>query len=101
MSPNHRICLKAVIFKIVLAGLGRITLAQSTEEMKRVFTLEEAVNFALKNYPAVRASLERVAAAQAGVSLTRTSYRSPWICPFHPHKAWPKRSTFKKRGTAR
>lgn len=74
MSPNHRICLKAVIFTIVLAGLGRITVAQSTDEMKRVFTLEEAVNFALKNYPAVRASLERVAAAQAGVSLTRTSY---------------------------
>jgi outer membrane protein TolC len=36
--------------------------------------LEEAVDFALKNYPAVRASLERVNAAQAGVGLARTSY---------------------------
>jgi outer membrane protein TolC len=36
--------------------------------------LEEAVDFALKNYPAVRASLERVTAAQAGVGLARTTY---------------------------
>jgi outer membrane protein TolC len=39
----------------------------------KVLTLEEAVDFALKN-PAVRASLERISAAQAGVSLARTSY---------------------------
>jgi outer membrane protein len=32
------------------------------------------VEFALKHYPAVRASLERVSAAQAGVGLARTSY---------------------------
>jgi len=32
------------------------------------------VNFALKNYPAVRAALERVKAAQRGVGLARTSY---------------------------
>ena len=39
-----------------------------------MLTLEEAVDFALKNYPAVRASLERVTAAQAGVGLARTNY---------------------------
>jgi outer membrane protein TolC len=39
-----------------------------------VFTVEDAVDFALKNYPAVRAALERVGAAQAGVGLARTSY---------------------------
>jgi outer membrane protein TolC len=32
------------------------------------------VDFALKNYPAVRASLERVNAAPAGVALARTNY---------------------------
>src|SRR2546429_8659898 len=48
--------------------------AQSDLQKTKVFTLEEAVEFALKNYPAVRASLERVTAAQAGVSLARTSY---------------------------
>jgi len=40
----------------------------------RGFTLEEAVDFALSNYPAVRASLERVSAAKAEVNLVRTDY---------------------------
>lgn len=48
--------------------------AQSNEEKAKVFTLEEAIDFALKNYPAVRASRERINAAQAGVGLARTSY---------------------------
>jgi len=32
----------------------------------KTFTLEQAINHALTNYPAVRAALERVSAAQAG-----------------------------------
>lgn len=40
----------------------------------RMFTLEEAVDFALKNYPAIRVSAERVSGAQAGVNVTRTEY---------------------------
>ena len=40
----------------------------------KTFTLEQAINHALTNYPAVRAALERVSAAQAGVSLARTGY---------------------------
>src|SRR5260370_18672861 len=55
---------------VLLLVLGPMALAQSS----KVLTLEEAVDFALKNYPAVRASLERVNAAQAGVGLARTSY---------------------------
>jgi outer membrane protein len=55
---------------VSLLALGPIAMAQAS----KVFTLEEAVDFALKNYPAVRASLERVTAAQAGVGLARTSY---------------------------
>jgi outer membrane protein len=47
---------------------------QLTEPAKRTFTLEQAVDFALKNYPAVRASLERSRAAEAGVGVARTSY---------------------------
>ena len=71
---NHRIYLKVALAAILLAPLCQTTLAQSTTEQREVFTLEEAVNFALKNYPAVGASLERVRAAQAGVTLARTSY---------------------------
>jgi outer membrane protein len=50
--------------------------AQTTtaEPDKRAFTLEQAVDFALKHYPAVRASLEKVRAAEAGVGLARTNY---------------------------
>src|SRR5258708_26881251 len=59
----------AVVFVLVVA-FGPMAVAQSS----KVLTLEEAVDFALKNYPAVRASLERVNVAQAGVGLARTSY---------------------------
>jgi outer membrane protein len=55
---------------VLLPALGPMAVAQSS----KVLTLEQAVDFALKNYPAVRASLERVNAAQAGVGLARTSY---------------------------
>src|SRR5437588_5480486 len=54
--------------------MGTTLSAQSDLQKTKVFTLEEAVEFALKNYPAVRASLERVRAAQAGVGVARTSY---------------------------
>ncbi len=71
MFGRYRANLKwiAVAFVLVLA-LGPMAVAQSS----KVLTLEEAVDFALKNYPAVRASLERVNAAQAGVGLARTTY---------------------------
>src|SRR5438105_14881366 len=54
--------------------MGTTLSAQSDPQKTKVFTLEEAVEFALKNYPAVRTSLERVRAAEAGVGLARTSY---------------------------
>ncbi|HEX9606279.1 MAG TPA: TolC family protein [Gemmatimonadaceae bacterium] len=54
--------------------MGTTISAQSDPQKTKVFTLEEAVEFALKNYPAVRASLERVRAAEAGVGVARTSY---------------------------
>src|SRR5215467_8158969 len=47
---------------------------QASELAKQTFTLEQAVDFALKNYPAVRASMERSRAAEAGVGVARTSY---------------------------
>jgi outer membrane protein len=36
--------------------------------------LDQAVDFALANYPAVRAAMQRALASKAGVSLSRTSY---------------------------
>jgi outer membrane protein len=59
---------------VLLISLGQTSPAQSGADQKKRLTLEEAVDFALKNYPAVRAALERVTAAQAGVGLARTNY---------------------------
>jgi len=72
---NCRTYLRWIILTLVLcAPNARTVLAQSAGEASKVLTLEEAVDFALKNYPAVRASLERVKAAQAGIGLARTNY---------------------------
>jgi outer membrane protein TolC len=61
---------------VLLMTVCQAVLAQqsSTDSKSKLLTLKEAVDFALKNYPAVRASLERVTAAQAGIGLARTSY---------------------------
>jgi len=49
--------------------------AQSPNDTKtKTFTLVEVVDFALKSYPAVRASLERANAAREGIDLARTNY---------------------------
>jgi len=63
----------AAVFSLV-ATTQACAQIQGSEPGKRSFTLEEAVEFALKNYPAVRASLERVRSAEAGVGVARTSY---------------------------
>lgn len=75
MLENHRAGLRGVTITLVLLiSVGQTTLAQSRLDEKKVLTLEEAVDFALKNYPAVRAALERVTAAEAGVALARTNF---------------------------
>jgi outer membrane protein len=48
--------------------------AQSQQTPPKAFTLEQTVDYALQNYPAIRASLEQVSAAQAGVTLAKTNY---------------------------
>ena len=52
-----------------------VSLAQTSVKLPdRPLTLDQAVDFALANYPAVRASMERALASKEGVSLSRTSY---------------------------
>jgi outer membrane protein len=75
VSENYRARLRwMAITLVLLISLGQTGPAQSSADQKKRLTLEEAVAFALKNYPAVRAALERVTAAQAGVGLARTNY---------------------------
>lgn len=67
--------LSRAVFGAVFVVLVTAAPAQTPEDTNVLaFTLPEAVEFALKNYPAVHASLERVRAAQAGVGLERTNY---------------------------
>jgi multidrug efflux pump subunit AcrA (membrane-fusion protein) len=51
-------------------GLGQ----SSVKPPQSPLTLDQAVDFALANYPAVRASMERALASKEGVSLSRTTY---------------------------
>ncbi len=74
MFAHHRGYWKTGLSVLLLLAMGTTISAQSDPQKTKVFTLEEAVEFALKNYPAVRASLERVRAAEAGVGVARTSY---------------------------
>jgi outer membrane protein len=60
------------IFVIVLVSISP-ALAQTTAEPK-TFTLEQAIEYALAHYPAIRASLEQVNAARAEVSVARAQY---------------------------
>jgi len=53
---------------------GQAASRQSAVPAARSFTVQEAVSYALANYPAVRAALERYVAAREGVGLAATSY---------------------------
>jgi outer membrane protein len=59
---------------IVLLGEA-VGLGQSlVKPPQSPLTLDQAVDFGLANYPAVRASMERVLASKEGVGLSRTTY---------------------------
>jgi outer membrane protein TolC len=58
----------------VLVLFPSLTSAQTDNALPKALTLEDALNYALQHYPAVRASLEQVSAARAGVTLARTQY---------------------------
>lgn len=77
MTIIRRILISVVAITVLLAAsivLVPTALAQQQSPPLKPLTLAQAIDFALKNYPAVRASLERQEAAQKGVSLSRTAY---------------------------
>jgi outer membrane protein len=71
---NCRTYFRSITVTLVLCMLVEPTILAQSAGTNKVLTLEEAVDFSLKNYPAVRASLERVRAAQAGIGLAQTNY---------------------------
>jgi len=65
----------AIFWLATFLGSETVVLAQSSVKLpESPLTLDQAVDFALGNYPAVRASMERALASKEGVSLSRTAY---------------------------
>lgn len=65
----------SIVFAGVFCLQGIYAMAQQTAAPAvREFTVEQAVDYALANYPAVRAALEQYNAAKAGVGEARTNY---------------------------
>ncbi len=75
MWTNRRLAI-TVLLAVALegGGLAPRLLGQAANAPPRKFTLDQAINYALNNYPAVRAALERIQAAQGRTALARTSY---------------------------
>lgn len=68
-------CLRAnAAILLVLSLFPSLSSAQTDNALPKALTLEDALNYALQHYPAVRASLEQVSVARAGVTLARTQY---------------------------
>lgn len=63
-----------VWFGIVLLSQPASLAQNAIKPPEHPLTLDQAIDFALANYPAVRASLERALASKDAVSLSRTSY---------------------------
>lgn len=71
LGKRHRTS-AAILFLIIL--FPTLSIAQTNNAPPKTLTLEDAVNYALQHYPAVRASLEQVNAANAGITLARSQY---------------------------
>lgn len=75
MTRSSRKQLQTCATFVFLAILfPRVSSAQTRQAPPGTVTLADALNYALEHYPAVRASLEEVAAARAGVTLSQTQY---------------------------
>src|SRR5208337_1234643 len=75
MTRNLAKCLRtcsAILLAVTL--LPCPSTAQTNNAPPKSLTLEDALDYALQHYPAVRASLEQVSAARAGITLARTQY---------------------------
>ena len=74
MKPSRKRLVPGCAFFVAACFCIGSSNGQTTTESTKSFSLQQAVSYALQHYPAVRASLERVNAATAGVALARTQY---------------------------
>jgi outer membrane protein TolC len=66
-----RTCFAILLVAVLFPGLSA---GQTNNPPPKVLTLEDALDYALQHYPAVRASLEQGSAARAGITLARAQY---------------------------
>ena len=71
IARSLRACPAILLALSLLAGP---TPAQTNGTPPKSLTLEEALDYALDHYPAVRASLEQASASRAGIALARAQY---------------------------
>ncbi len=74
MLATNRTAFALLAWLVLLTFDGQPLSARPQDPPAQSFTLDEAVRYALENYPAVRASLEKVSGAKAGVDLAKTNY---------------------------
>jgi outer membrane protein len=75
VRATKRIVFLAIFsFVSVPGAFTQTTSPQASNSSKEVFTLGRAIQYALEHYPSVRASLERIQAAQGGIRLALTNY---------------------------
>lgn len=72
----------SVLEALLLLVSGRNLPAQAQAPAAHPLSLDEAVEYAVAHYPAVRAALEQVESARNGVALARTSYL-PQVNPIY------------------
>jgi len=70
---SHRAHLSFVV-SLIAFGWAVVVAAQPLDRPPSPITISQAIEFGIKHFPAVRASLARVSAAQSGIDLTRTAY---------------------------
>jgi outer membrane protein len=75
VTTNLWKCLRMIAATLwVFVLFSSLSRAQADNPAPKVLTFQDALQYALQHYPAVRASLEQVSATRAGVSLARTQY---------------------------
>jgi len=75
LSVNTRTLLRSGgVLVLAVCSFSGPSGAQASGSASKTFSLADAISYGLKNYPAVRASLEELNSAQAGVSLARSQY---------------------------
>ena len=71
---RRTIASQIVVILLLGCPVGVLADIIANDRFPMVLTLSEAIQFGLAHYPAIRAAVARVSAAQSGIDLSRTAY---------------------------